>query len=204
MKATRRGSHPRPRSSPRGRRALSSAITSGYLLHQGSPLCQARPWRNPAWLTAGGVSFVARLLGRDQHDVRTLIHRHRREPPAERDRLLLAQATQGDVTAMSICGNPAASAASRATFPALCPWRTIQSLSGQRFCTTSLQERHFISPGGPCGVSEGANGEFIKSTCGSQSGSTARQTHRLSMGQRRERTPAWPAFPEPPWESVEC
>ena len=33
-------------------------ITSVYPLNQGSPLCQARPWRNPAWFTAGGVSFV--------------------------------------------------------------------------------------------------------------------------------------------------
>ena len=38
--------------------SLSSAITSVYPLHQGSPLCQARPSRNPAWFTAGGVSFV--------------------------------------------------------------------------------------------------------------------------------------------------
>ena len=37
---------------------LSSGITSVYPPHQGSPLCQARPWRNPAWFTAGGVSFV--------------------------------------------------------------------------------------------------------------------------------------------------
>ena len=33
-------------------------ITSVSPLNQGSPLCQARPWRNPAWFTAGGVSFV--------------------------------------------------------------------------------------------------------------------------------------------------
>ena len=37
--------------------SLSSAITSVYPLHQGSPFCQATPWRNPAWFTAGGVSF---------------------------------------------------------------------------------------------------------------------------------------------------
>ena len=36
-------------------------------------------------------------IRRDQHDVRTLIRRQGREPPAKGDRLLLAQAAQGDV-----------------------------------------------------------------------------------------------------------
>src|SRR5689334_24294267 len=34
-------------------------------------------------------------------------------------------------SAMSMTTRPAASAASRATLPALCPWRTIQSVLGQ-------------------------------------------------------------------------
>jgi len=45
--------------------SLSSAITSVYPLNQGSPLCQARPWRNPARFTAGGVSFVGPMRAGD-------------------------------------------------------------------------------------------------------------------------------------------
>src|SRR6185503_15972696 len=41
---------------------------------------------------------------------------------------------------MSIAARPAAAAASRATLPALCPWRTIQSFSGH-LCLTRETKR---------------------------------------------------------------
>jgi hypothetical protein len=51
------------------------------------------------------------------------------------------KATSASRTEMSIMARPAACAASRATLPALSPWRTIHSRSGQRFGTLNLLGR---------------------------------------------------------------
>ena len=99
--------------------AMPPAVTIGC---RGLPRAQIRRRRAPRSVAAS-LRHARRTIGRARR-------------PAPRPSALSGTSTSR--SAMSITARPAAYAASRATLPALSPWRTIQRCSGQRFFMRGL------------------------------------------------------------------